>query len=77
VGRFSASNQVGCFILAVRALRLAAGPMGAFDASGVEKKFIGDGRRRSPLVVNIGCPGGDAWRNRLPRLEHEDVIDWV
>jgi 3-hydroxypropanoate dehydrogenase len=77
MGTFSASIQVGYFILAVRALGLAAGPMGGFDAAGVDAEFFGDGRWRSLLVVNIGHPGADAWRDRLPRLEPEDVIDWA
>jgi 3-hydroxypropanoate dehydrogenase len=77
MGRFSASIQVGYFILAIRALGLAAGPMGGFDAPGVDQEFFSDGRWRSLLVVNIGHPGADAWRDRLPRLEPKVVIDWA
>jgi 3-hydroxypropanoate dehydrogenase len=76
-GQFNASIQAGYFILAVRALGLAAGPMGGFDHDGVDAEFFPDGRYRSILVINIGHPGESAWRERLPRLAHEDVISWA
>jgi 3-hydroxypropanoate dehydrogenase len=73
-GRFSASLQAGYFILAVRALGLAAGPMAGFDAAALDADFFPDGRWKSVLVVNIGHPGDDPWFPRLPRLEHADVV---
>lgn len=77
MARFNAALQIGYFILAVRAAGLAAGPMAGFDAEAVDKEFFPDGRLHSLLVVNIGHPGEQAWFNRLPRLEHEDVISWA
>jgi len=74
VARFNATLQAGYFLLGVRAAGLAAGPMGGFDAAGVDAEFFADGRLRSFVVVNIGKPGTDAWMDRLPRLDHDDVV---
>ncbi|WP_433728916.1 malonic semialdehyde reductase [Actinoplanes sp. CA-051413] len=74
---FNAALQAGYFILAVRAHGLAAGPMSGFDAAGVDAEFFPDGRFRSILVVNIGHPGENPWFGRLPRLEHDDVVQWA
>jgi 3-hydroxypropanoate dehydrogenase len=72
--RFNATLQAGYFLLGVRAAGLAAGPMGGFDRDGLDREFFADGRLRSLLVVNIGRPGPDAWLERLPRLDHNDVV---
>ena len=74
---FNATLQAGYFILAVRAQGLAAGPMGGFDAAGVDGEFFPDGRFHSVLVVNIGHPGKDPWFARLPRLSNDEVVLWV
>jgi 3-hydroxypropanoate dehydrogenase len=76
-GRFNASLQAGYFLLAVRALGLAAGPMAGFDKEAVDEEFLPGGRWRSILVVNIGHPGENPWFDRLPRLGDEDVITWA
>jgi 3-hydroxypropanoate dehydrogenase len=76
-GRFSAALQAGYFLLAVRAMGLAAGPMGGFDATAVDAEFFPDGRFASILVVNIGHPGDSPWFDRLPRLDHADVLGWA
>ncbi len=74
---FNASIQVGYFILGVRAAGLAAGPMTGFDPDGINREFFPDGRHRVLAVVNIGKPGPDAWRERLPRLAYEQVVTTV
>ncbi len=74
---FNATLQAGYFILAVRAQGLAAGPMGGFDATGVDAEFFPDGRFHSILVVNIGHPGKDPWFARLPRLSNDEVVQWA
>ena len=74
MGGYSAALQAGYFVLAVRALGLAAGPMGGFDKAGVDAEFFAGTSWRSHLVVNIGYPGEGAFRPRLPRLAHEDVV---
>ena len=76
-GKFNAALQAGYFILAVRALGLAAGPMTGYDAAGLDAEFFPGGRYKSILVVNIGHPGENPWYGRLPRLDHEDVISWA
>lgn len=77
MGRFSATLQIGTFILAVRAAGLAAGPMAGFDAAGVDAEFFADGRWRTLLVVNIGHPGENPWFDRLPRLDSEVAVAWA
>lgn len=76
-GRFGSTLQAGYFLLAVRALGLAAGPMAGFDAAAVDAEFFPDGRHHSILVVNIGHPGVDPWFDRLPRLPHSDIVEWA
>jgi 3-hydroxypropanoate dehydrogenase len=76
-GRLNATLQAGYFILAIRAHGLAAGPMTGFDSAGLDADFFPDGRFKSFIVVNIGHPGENAWMQRLPRLDHEDVIRWA
>ncbi|QKW31336.1 malonic semialdehyde reductase [Streptomyces seoulensis] len=71
---FNSALQAAYFLLAVRAVGLAAGPMKGFDAKGVDEEFFPDGRWRSILVVNIGTPAEDAWAARLPRLEYEQTV---
>jgi 3-hydroxypropanoate dehydrogenase len=72
--KFSATIQVGYFLLGIRAAGLGAGPMTGFDAAAVDREFFPQGRQRSLVVVNIGNPGPDAWLERLPRLEHDEVF---
>lgn len=67
--------QIGYFILAVRAAGLAVGPQGGFHSDAVAKEFFPDGNLKPLLVVNIGLPGENAWfPDRLPRLEHDEVV---
>lgn len=74
---FNSALQAGYFLLAVRAQGLAAGPMAGFDRAGVDAEFFPDGRWASILVVNIGHPGADPWFDRLPRLDHSEVLTWA
>ncbi len=74
---FNAALQAGYFVIAVRAEGLAAGPMGGFDKPGVDSEFFPDGRFRSILLVNIGHPGENAFRDRRPRLDHREVLHFV
>lgn len=70
----NATLQIGYFILGIRAIGLAAGPMTGFYADKVSKEFFPDGRHRALVVINIGKPGPDAWSDRLPRLEYNQVF---
>jgi 3-hydroxypropanoate dehydrogenase len=74
---FNSAIQAGYFVLAVRSLGFAAGPMGGFDKAGVDADFFADGRLHSTLVVTIGHPTENSYRDRMPRLEHADVVQWV
>lgn len=72
--RLNAAIQIGYFIMGIRAAGLAAGPMTGFDNAGMDQAFFPDGRHRSLVVVNIGKPGPDAWMQRLPRLDYDEVV---
>jgi nitroreductase len=72
--KLNASLQIAYFILGIRALGLAAGPMSGFDAERVNKEFFPDGTKKALVVVNIGKPGTDSFYPRLPRLEFEQVF---
>ena len=71
IGNNNAWLQAGYFIMAVRAVGLAAGPMGGFDAAAVDAVVNIDGRNKSFLIVNVGKPGTDAWFDRLPRHDSQ------
>ncbi|MGH3852307.1 MAG: malonic semialdehyde reductase [Pseudonocardiaceae bacterium] len=70
----NAALQVAYFILGVRAIGLAAGPMTGFHADKVSEEFFPGGRHRALVVANIGKPGPNAWYDRLPRLEYNRVF---
>ena len=72
--RFNAALQAGYFLLGVRAAGLAAGPMGGFDAEGVDRDLLAGTSWRSVMVVNLGHPAENAWRDRLPRLPYDEVV---
>jgi 3-hydroxypropanoate dehydrogenase len=74
---FNGALQTGYFILAVRAAGLAAGPMLGFDGPGIDQEFFADRSWKTILVVNIGRPGTDPWFDRLPRLAHEDYVEYA
>jgi 3-hydroxypropanoate dehydrogenase len=72
--RFNATLQAGYFLLGVRAAGLAAGPMGGYDAQGIDDDLLAGTGWRSVLVVNLGHPSEDAWLDRLPRLDYDEVV---
>lgn len=72
--RDGAMLQAGYFILGVRALGLAAGPMGGYDAAGLDADLLAGTSLKSIMVVNIGQPAENAWFDRLPRLEYDEVV---
>ena len=71
---FNATLQASYFIIAVRAVGLAAGPMSGFDYPAMDAEFFPDGRHSSVLAVNLGRPGPDAWFPRLPRLDFAQAV---
>jgi len=72
--RFNATLQAGYLVLAVRAVGLDAGPMGGFDASGVDAEFLAGTALKSFLLVNIGHAAPDTSFPRAPRLERDEVF---
>ena len=74
---FNGALQAGYFTLAIRAAGLAAGPMLGFDGPGIDAEFFADRSWKTILVINIGQPGPDPWFDRLPRLAHEDYVEYV
>lgn len=75
--RLNATLQVAYFLLGIRAIGLAAGPMTGFDSKGVDAEFFPAGQYTSLVVVNLGKPGPDAWGERHPRLPYEQVVTEV
>ena len=71
---FNATLQIGYFLVGVRAAGLAAGPMGGFDREALDAEFFAGTSLKSLLVVNLGHAGENAWFDRLPRLEHSEVV---
>jgi 3-hydroxypropanoate dehydrogenase len=66
--------QAGYFIIGVRALGLAAGPMAGFDHEAVDADLLAGTSLRSFLVVNIGHPSDDGLRPRSPRLDATEAV---
>lgn len=71
---FSGAMQAAYFILAVRAAGLAAGPLGGFDQASLDADLFPDGQWNSILVVNVGHPGENAWFDRLPRFDYDEIV---
>ncbi|KAD3633004.1 malonic semialdehyde reductase [Arthrobacter yangruifuii] len=75
MGNNNAHLQAGYFLLAVRSVGLSAGPMGGFDAAGLDADLHAGLDRKSFLVVNIGVPAaGEPRYPRLPRLDYEAAV---
>ena len=74
IGTGGAWMQAAYFIIAVRAVGLAAGPMGGFDTAGLDAEFFPSGDWRSFLIVNIGYSGQGPWFERLPRLDYAETV---
>jgi len=76
-GNNNAHLQAGYFILAVRSLGFAAGPMTGADFAAIDAEFFPAGDQKSFLVVNIGQPGPDAWGEAKPKFAYDDVVRTV
>jgi 3-hydroxypropanoate dehydrogenase len=55
----------------VRAIGLDAGPMGGFDAAGVDAEFFAGTGLKSMVVCNIGHGDPAGLRPRAPRLDFD------
>jgi 3-hydroxypropanoate dehydrogenase len=76
-GNNNAHLQAGYFILAVRSLGFAAGPMTGADFAAIDAEFFPAGDQKGFLVVNIGQPGPEAWGEAKPKFAYEDVVRTV
>lgn len=70
---FSATLQIAYFIIGIRAAGLAVGPMAGFDGEALDQEFFSDGSWRTLLVINIGSPSEEGYRERLPRPDFADI----
>jgi 3-hydroxypropanoate dehydrogenase len=77
IARNNAWLQSGYFVMAVRAVGLHAGPMGGFDAAGIDAEFNAGTAQKVFMVVNVGTPGDNPWFDRLPRLAAETATATV
>ena len=73
MSQLNGSLQAGYFILAARSLGLDCGPMGGFDAAGVDAAFWAGTAVKSLLVVNLGHGDPAGLRPRAPRLSFEQA----
>ncbi len=71
----NAGLQIGYAIIGIRAAGLAAGPMTGMDADAISKEFFPDGRHRVLVAINMGKPADNAWHDRLPRLEQDEIVE--
>lgn len=76
-GNNNAHLQAGYFILAVRSLGLAAGPMTGADFDAIDAAFFPAGDQKSFLVVNIGQPGEEAWGEAKPKFAYDEAVRTV
>ena len=76
-GNNNAHLQAGYFILAVRSLGFAAGPMTGADFGAIDAAFFPAGDQKSFLVVNIGQPGEEAWGEAKPKFSYDDAVRTV
>lgn len=49
--------------------------MTGMDADAISKEFFPDGRHRVLVAINMGKPADNAWYDRLPRLEQDEVVE--
>ena len=66
--------QAGYFIVGVRSLGLAAGPMLGVNTAGIDTDLLAGTGLRTIMVMNIGKPGDKAWFDRLPRLDYSRAV---
>ncbi len=69
--------QAGYFILGARALGYVVGPMTGFNADSLDADLLADTSFKSICVVNIGHPGPEAFKPRLPRLTFAQAVTVV
>jgi 3-hydroxypropanoate dehydrogenase len=71
----NSSLQGSYLIMAARALGLDCGPMGGFDAKGVEETFFPGGKIKANFLCNLGYGDRSGLRPRQPRFAFEDFCE--
>ena len=71
----NSSLQGGYLIMAARALGLDCGPLGGFDAKGVEETFFPGGKIKANFLCNLGYGDRSGLRPRQPRFAFEDFCE--
>ena len=71
------SLQGAYFMLALRAVGLDVGPMSGFDAAKVDAEFFADSPWRANFLCGIGYGDPAKVLDRLPRLEFDEVAQWL
>lgn len=75
---FQSGTLGGAYLLlAARALGLDVGPMGGFDAEGINREFFAGTSYRVNFVANIGYGDREGLRPRMPRLEFDEAAKIV
>lgn len=72
--RQSGSLQGGYFILAARALGLDCGPMGGFDAAGINATFFAGTPYRINFICALGYADASKLRPRAARFDFDQVV---
>ena len=75
IARNNAWMQAGYFIIAARAVGLNAGPMGGFNAAGVDEEFFSGSSQRTIMIVNIGHVSDAGQFPRNPRLGFGEAVN--
>ncbi len=77
MGEMSSHLEGGYFVLALRALGFATGPMAGFSVDGVNEEFFKGTGKSAFMVVNFGKAGENAYRPRAARLSFEQQSEIV
>jgi len=73
----NSSLQAAYLMLAARSLGLDCGPMGGFNADGINKEFFADDQYKVNFLCNIGYGDDTVLFPRSPRLEFDEACEIV
>lgn len=73
----SGTLEAAYFLLALRAVRLDAGPLNGFDHDDVDGEFFAGTSLRSNFIINTGYGNETKLFPRSPRLAFEEIARFV
>ncbi len=73
----NSSLQGAYLMLAARSLGLDCGPMGGFNAEGINKEFFPDGQYKVNFLCNIGYGDSEGMFPRGPRLDFDEACEII